>query len=77
MIANHEFEGIITPLFLPLDDEEKDRREGSDGAVRTLLDHGIQGFLVPSGTGEFYNLTPEERRHAISVVARRPMAAFP
>jgi dihydrodipicolinate synthase/N-acetylneuraminate lyase len=77
MIGAQEVEGIITPLFIPLDEEERVLERDLTTHVRTLLDRGIQGFLVPSGTGEFYNLTPEERRHAISVVAREAKGRVP
>jgi 4-hydroxy-tetrahydrodipicolinate synthase len=77
MIGTEDFEGIITPLFLPLDEEERVLEKDLTAHVRILLDRGIQGFLVPSGTGEFYNLTPEERRHAIAIVAREAKGRVP
>jgi len=57
-------------VFVPLDEEERIIETDLIRHVRNLLNHGVRGFLVPSGTGEFYNLTPEERRHAVEVVAR-------
>jgi 4-hydroxy-tetrahydrodipicolinate synthase len=64
------FEGIITPLFLPLDKEERIIEADLESLVRELLPRGIKGFLVPSGTGEFYNLAFEERCRAIETVVR-------
>ena len=34
-----------------------------------LLALGVHGFLVPSGTGEFYTLTARQRRRATEIVA--------
>jgi 4-hydroxy-tetrahydrodipicolinate synthase len=64
------FEGIITPLFLPLDEEERIIEADLEALARGLLARGIKGFLVPSGTGEFYNLHFEERCRAIETVVR-------
>jgi 4-hydroxy-tetrahydrodipicolinate synthase len=64
------FEGIMTPLLLPLDKEERIIERDLESLCRELLAKGIKGFLVPSGTGEFYNLTFEERRRAIETTVR-------
>jgi 2-dehydro-3-deoxy-D-pentonate aldolase len=64
------FEGIITPLCLPLDNDERIIERDLESLTRELLTRGIKGFLVPSGTGEFYNLAFEERRRAIETVVR-------
>ncbi|MGA8540723.1 MAG: dihydrodipicolinate synthase family protein [Terriglobales bacterium] len=64
------FEGIITPLLLPLDEEERIIEPDLETLTRELLTRGIKGFLVPSGTGEFYNLAFEERRRATETVVR-------
>lgn len=69
-MSSELFEGIITPLFLPLDKDERIIERDLESLVRELLGHGIRGFLVPSGTGEFYNLAFEERRRAIETVVR-------
>lgn len=64
------FEGIMTPLLLPLDKEERIIERDLESLCRELLAKGIKGLLVPSGTGEFYNLTFEERRRAIETTVR-------
>lgn len=64
------FEGIVTPLLIPLDKDEKIIEKDLDSHVRGLMNSGITAFLIPSGTGEFYNLTPEERRRATEIVVR-------
>jgi 2-dehydro-3-deoxy-D-pentonate aldolase len=64
------FEGIMTPLLLPLDKDERIIERELESLCRELLAKGIKGFLVPSGTGEFYNLTFEERRRATEIAVR-------
>jgi len=63
------FEGIIAPLFSPLDEEERIIEGDLRNLVRYLLARGISGFLAPSGTGEFFNLSFEERRRTVEIVA--------
>ena len=62
------FEGVMVPLLLPLDDDEKVIERDLVNHVRYLMDRGVDGFLVPSGTGEFYNLTEGERRRSVEIV---------
>jgi dihydrodipicolinate synthase/N-acetylneuraminate lyase len=66
---SQQFEGVIVPLFLPLDEDERIIEGELTKYVRHLLDRGVNGFLVPSGTGEFYNLAAEQRRRATEIVA--------
>jgi dihydrodipicolinate synthase/N-acetylneuraminate lyase len=69
-VSSQLFDGIMTPLFLPLDKDERVIETELVSHTQELLSHGIKGFLVPSGTGEFYNLAFEERSRAIETVAR-------
>jgi 4-hydroxy-tetrahydrodipicolinate synthase len=69
-LKSQQFEGVVVPLFLPLDENERIIESDLVKFVQHLLDRGVHGFLVPSGTGEFYNLSFEERRHATEIVAR-------
>jgi len=64
------FEGIMTPLLLPLDEDERIIESDLESLGRELLTKGINGFLVPSGTGEFYNLAFEERVRATETIVR-------
>ena len=64
------FEGVMVPLFLPLDGDEKIVQSDLERYVRHHLDCGVHAFLVPSGTGEFYALTFEQRRRAVEIVAK-------
>lgn len=65
---NQMFEGVMVPLFLPLDENERIIEGDLVKYVRYLLDRGVHGFLVPSGTGEFHNLSFDERRRAVEIV---------
>lgn len=69
-MTEEHFEGVVTPLLTPLDEHERVIVQDLESHVRGLLARGIKGFLVPSGTGEFYNLAFEERRRAIETVVR-------
>ncbi len=64
------FEGVMVPLFLPLDSEEKIIQSDLERYVRHHLDCGVHAFLVPSGTGEFYALTFEQRTRAVEIAAK-------
>lgn len=68
-VKSRLFEGVMVPLFLPLDENERIIESDLVKHVRYLLDHGVHGFLVPSGTGEFYNLSFDERRRSVEIVA--------
>jgi dihydrodipicolinate synthase/N-acetylneuraminate lyase len=64
-----EFTGVIVPLMLPLNEREEIIKADLVAHVRDLLARGVAGFLVPSGTGEFYTLTTQQRRRAVEIVA--------
>jgi 4-hydroxy-tetrahydrodipicolinate synthase len=63
------FEGIVVPLFSPLDEHERVIERDLRSLVRHLLGKGVAGFLAPSGTGEFFSLSAEERRRSVAIVA--------
>lgn len=71
------FEGIIAPLFSPLDEKERIIEGDLVKLVHYLLEHGIHGFLAPSGTGEFFNLSFEERHRTVEIVAREAKGKVP
>jgi dihydrodipicolinate synthase/N-acetylneuraminate lyase len=72
-----DFEGVIVPLLLPLDKDEKIIEADLLKHARDLLGRGVNGFLVPSGTGEFYTLTSEQRRRSVEIVARAVKGTVP
>ena len=65
-----QFEGVITPVLMPLDEEERVIGQDLARHVRNLVDKGVKGILIPSGTGEFYNLTSEQRTRSIEAVVQ-------
>jgi 4-hydroxy-tetrahydrodipicolinate synthase len=70
-------EGIIVPLFTPLDERERVIEGDLVTLVRFLLARGVAGFLAPSGTGEFFNLSFDERRRIVEIVAREARGQVP
>jgi dihydrodipicolinate synthase/N-acetylneuraminate lyase len=68
-VAWSTFEGVVAPLFSPLDRRERIVERDLVKLVRYLLARGIHGFLAPSGTGEFFALSAEERRRTVEIVA--------
>jgi dihydrodipicolinate synthase/N-acetylneuraminate lyase len=63
------FEGIVVPLFRPLDEQERIIERDLRDLTRHLLGRGVAGLLAPSGTGEFFNLSAEERHRSVAIVA--------
>jgi 4-hydroxy-tetrahydrodipicolinate synthase len=70
-------EGIVVPLFSPLDKRERIIERDLRKLVRYLLACGVHGFLAPSGTGEFFNLSPEERRRTVEIVVGETQGRVP
>lgn len=68
-MKSQQFEGVMVPLFLPLDENERIIESDLVKHVRHLLDRGVHGFLVPSGTGQFHSLSFDERRRSVEIVA--------
>ena len=64
------FEGVIAPVFIPLDDKEQVIVEDLAKLSNDLIEKGIKGILVPSGTGEFFNLTAQQRKRAVEAVVQ-------
>ena len=64
------FEGVMAPVFIPLDKKEQVITEDLAKLSHMLVEKGIKGILVPSGTGEFFNLTAEQRKRAVEAVAQ-------
>ena len=67
-MAKH-FSGIMVPIMTPFDKKGVIDKNAYKKHLRFLLDAGIHGILVPSGTGEFANLTWEERALLIRLTA--------
>jgi 4-hydroxy-tetrahydrodipicolinate synthase len=76
-VAWGTFEGVVAPLFSPLDRRERVIERDLVKLVRYLLARGIHGFLAPSGTGEFFSLSAEERRRTVEIVAGEAKGTVP
>lgn len=76
-VAWGTFEGVVAPLFSPLDRRERIIERDLVKLVRHLLARGIHGFLAPSGTGEFFGLSAEERRRTVAIVAGEAKGQVP
>jgi len=64
------FEGVMAPVLIPLDDKEQVIAEDLAKLSTDLIEKGVKGILVPSGTGEFFNLTAQERKRAVEAVVQ-------
>lgn len=59
--------GIIPAVITPLTAEEKFNEKGMRKLINHLIDGGVHGLFVVGTTGEFYGLTPEEKREILLV----------
>ena len=63
-----KFEGIFTPLLVPLDERGQINEPELRRFVSWLIDRGVHGLYPNGSTGEFTRFTPEERRRIVEVV---------
>ena len=59
--------GIIPAVITPLTAEEKFNEKAMRKLINHLIDGGVHGLFVTGTTGEFYGLTPEEKREILLV----------
>ncbi len=59
--------GILPAVVTPLNSEGKVSERGLRNLVNYLIDGGIHGLFVVGTTGEFYGLTPEEKKEIIEI----------
>ena len=59
--------GIIPAVITPLTADEKFNEKGMRKLINHLIDGGVHGLFVIGTTGEFYGLTPEEKREILLV----------
>jgi 4-hydroxy-tetrahydrodipicolinate synthase len=75
------FRGIMVPLTTPYDKNGNILLDEFRNHLRIILDAGVHGILIPSGTGEFANLSIDKRvllaRTAAEVIGGRvPLVAM-
>lgn len=59
--------GIIPAMVTPLTAEGKFNEKAMRKLINYLIDGGVHGLFVTGTTGEFYGLTPEEKREIFQV----------
>jgi len=59
------FKGVMTPLLIPLDEEEELVKSELKTHINYLVKKGVHGFLSPSSTGEFANLSLNTRQNIL------------
>jgi len=59
--------GIIPAVITPLTAEGKFNEKAMRKLIDFLIDGGVHGLFVVGTTGEFYGLTPEEKREILQV----------
>ena len=60
-------QGIIPAVVTPLTQDGKFNEKAMRKLVNYLIDGGIHGLFIVGTTGEFYGLTPEEKREIFQV----------
>lgn len=59
--------GIIPALITPLTKEEKFNEKALRKLLNFTIDRGVHGVFVLGTTGEFYGLTPEEKKEIMQI----------
>ena len=70
-MSKKHFSGIMVPITTPYDAQGAFAPEDLKKHLEAILKAGTQAILVPSGTGEFANLTFEQRVEITRTVARQ------
>ncbi len=65
--ATFKPKGIIPAVITPLTKEGKFNEKAMRSLIRYLIDGGVHGLFVVGTTGEFYGLSPEEKREIFLV----------
>lgn len=71
------FKGIMVPVMTPFDENGKIDEKAFVRHIHFLVDSGVDSILVPSGTGEFANLSWEDRGRLTKLAARAVEGRIP
>jgi 4-hydroxy-tetrahydrodipicolinate synthase len=71
------FTGVMTPLLVPLNDQEEVIEPELRTHINNLIEQGIHGFLSPSATGEFANLSNEEWEKVLQITVNETSGRIP
>ena len=66
--TNFKPKGIIPAMITPLTAEGKFNEKATRKLVNYLIDGGVHGLFIVGTTGEFYGMSPEEKREVFEVV---------
>ena len=70
-------EGIIPAVITPLDSEGKFNEKAMRKLIDFLIEGGSHGLFVVGAAGEFYGLTPEEKREIFQVTMDQTRGRVP
>jgi len=69
--------GIIPAVITPLTDDGKFNEKAMRRLLNYLINGGVHGLFVVGTTGEFYGLTPEEKRDIFSLAVDEAKGRIP
>jgi len=71
------FSGVMTPLMIPLNESEEIIESELRLHINNLINGGIHSFLSPSSTGEFANLSINERENILNITVNETNKRIP
>jgi 4-hydroxy-tetrahydrodipicolinate synthase len=60
-----QLRGIQVPFATPFTSDEEVDLESAKALIDMLIDAGVHGLIILGDTGEFFALTPDERREFV------------
>lgn len=69
--------GIIPAVITPLTSDGKFNEKAMRKLLNYLMEGGVHGLFVVGTTGEFYGLTPEEKRHIFTIAVEEANGKVP
>ena len=63
-----KFRGVYPPIITVFHENEEINFEGLGEHIDFLIENGAHGIIVCGSTGEFFNMTPEERKKVIKFI---------
>ena len=76
-MADKPFNGVMTPLLIPLDKGEEIMESELRDHINNLINSGVHAFLSPSSTGEFANLHLSKREKVLKLTADETNGRIP
>ena len=71
------FQGVFPALVTPMTAEETVDCARLDGFVKYLIESGVHGLIPLGSTGEYYALTPDERRAVVTTTIEAAAGRVP